>query len=100
MGKEYWWRLKYKDEIEKYDISILRQRIYKNTAFKLEIYCDFQREKLRFNENTMRVEYDGQEFKLLKRWETSGGRKNFDVHVRIKDRKYVELIPDRDMTSQ
>ena len=46
----------------------------------------------------MRVEYDGQEFKLLKRWETSGGRKNFDVHVRIKDRKYVELIPDRDMT--
>ena len=97
MGKEYWWRLKYKDEIEKYDISILQQRIYKNTDFKLEIDCDFEREKLRFNEDTMRVEYDGQEFKLLKRGETSGGSNNFDVHVRIKDRKYVELIPDRDI---
>ena len=97
MGSENWWRLKYKDEIEKYDISILQQRIFKNTDFQLEIDCEFEREKLKFNKDTMRVEYDGKDFQLSKRWETSGGSKNFDVHVRVKDKKDVDWIPDRDM---
>ena len=95
MGLENWWRLKHKDEIEKYDISILQQRIYKNTDFKLEIDGDFEREKLKFNEDTMRVEYDGKEFELSRRWETSGGSTNFDVHV-VKEGT-IEYIPDRDL---
>ena len=45
----------------------------------------------------MRVEYDGKDFELSKRWETSGGSKNFDAHVRVKDKKDVDWIPDRDM---
>ena len=95
VGSENWWRLKHKDEIEKYDISILQQRIYKNTDFKLEIDGDFEREKLKFNEDTMRVEYDGKEFELSRRWETSGGSTNFDVHV-VKEGT-IEYIPDRDL---
>ena len=96
-NSENWWRLKYKDEIAKYDISILQQRIFKNTDFQLEIDGEFEREKLKFNKDTMRVEYDGKDFELSKRWETSGGSKNFDVHVRVKDKKDVDWIPDRDM---
>ena len=29
----------------------------------------------------MRVEYDGKEFDLSRRWETSGGSTNYDVHI-------------------
>ena len=95
MGPENWWQLKYMDEIKKYDISILQQRIYQNADFKLEIDGDFEREKLKFNEDTMRVEYDGKEFDLSRRWETSGGSTNYDVHI-IKDGT-IEYIPDRDL---
>ena len=34
---------------------------------------------------------------IVVRWKTSGGSKNFDVHVRVKDKKDVDWIPDRDM---
>ena len=62
------------------------------------VYDDeFERQKLKFNKDTMRVEYDGKDLELSKRWETSGGSKNFDVHVRVKDKKDVDWIPDRDM---
>ena len=50
IGPDKWWQLKYKDEVEKYEISILQQKIYKNTDFKLEIDGDFEREKLKFNQ--------------------------------------------------
>ena len=44
------------DEIEKYEISILQQKIYKNTDLKLEIDGNFEREKFKFNKDTMRIE--------------------------------------------
>ena len=91
IGYDNWERYKYQNEYQECGATILQYRYFADTTFQLEIDGDFVREKLKYNKETMRVEYDGKEFNLLERG--APRREDNTYEMFAKHNGYNEIVP-------
>ena len=95
MGPDKWFDKRYEKEIKKHDVSILKLKYYEDCVFKLEIDGEFVREKLKFNEETYRVEYDGKEFNLIEHGDPR--REEYSYEIYVQHEGYACSVPQGDL---